>query len=549
MLPLSFFDTNCVVGQTVRSTPDQMHSAEQLLAEMDHYGIAEAMVIHALGRQLHPIDGNREVLKVTANQPRLHPAWTAFPCGVVHEQPPAEEFLQQMRENKVGALYLFPNQFQFTLDDWCIDELLEPLADAGGPGGPGVPGVPGVPVVISPVATEGRDTFVQDGTDWNSVVNLCRRFPNLPVVISERRIRRSQRKMFKAFEACDNLHIDVSGPWLHRCIEFMVEKFGVERLIFGSNWPMFGQHMTLAMVANADLSDEDKQKIAGDNWRNMIRWCEPEHPVVPVSPPADEYVHFGRTGEKFEGMQFDDCHAHIGESSAHYFLDKAATDDLITLMDQFSIKETCIFGLTGIVCQDEPGNDIVTDAVARYPDRIVGFTMLNPHRGPEQMRAELQRGLDNGHRAIKLIQTYQGYPDEGPNIDVACQWAHDHGMIILNHYWGTPANMQRLVETYPNALFLTGHTTIAYADIMKKHDNLYVCSCPLLDPKSCERVVDAIGADRFMFGSDMVDLPVAWGLGPILFARISPEEKELILGGNLRRLLKKYSLVATESIS
>jgi len=35
---------------------------------------------------------------------------------------------------------------------------------------------------------------------------------------------------------------------------------------------------------------------------------------------------------------------------------------------------------------------------------------------------------------------------------------------------------------------------------------------------------------------------IAWGLGPILFARISPDDKEKILGGNLRRILSKYSL-------
>jgi len=77
---------------------------------------------------------------------------------------------------------------------------------------------------------------------------------------------------------------------------------------------------------------------------------------------------------------------------------------------------------------------------------------------------------------------------------------------------------------------------------MKKYPNLYVCSVPLLSPRACEEVVDAIGADRFLFGTDLLDLPIGWGLGPILFARISPEEKRLILRENLKRILSKYSL-------
>src|SRR5690606_33175192 len=97
-------------------------------------------------------------------------------------------------------------------------------------------------------------------------------------------------------------------------------------------------------------------------------------------------------------------------------------------------------------------------------------------------------------------------------------------------------------STYPDACFFTGHTTMAYADIMKKHENLYVCSCPVHTPRIVEQVVAAVGAERFMFGSDLTDLPVAWGFGPILFAHISEAQKRLILGENLRRVLERYSL-------
>jgi predicted TIM-barrel fold metal-dependent hydrolase len=158
------------------------------------------------------------------------------------------------------------------------------------------------------------------------------------------------------------------------------------------------------------------------------------------------------------------------------------------------------------------------------------------------MRRELERCAELGMRGIKLIPTYQGYPEEGANIDVACRWAHEHKQIILNHYWGGAEQMERLADTYPNACFFTGHTTTQYADLMLRHKNLYVCSCPVHQPRIVEEVVQAIGAERFMFGSDLTDLPMAWGFGPILFARISEAEKRLILGENLRRVLQEYSL-------
>ena len=125
---------------------------------------------------------------------------------------------------------------------------------------------------------------------------------------------------------------------------------------------------------------------------------------------------------------------------------------------------------------------------------------------------------------------------------MACQWAHERKQIILNHNWGPPAHLERLLAACPDACFINGHTSLAYADLMARYPNLYVCSCPLLGPRECEEVVERIGADRLLFGSDLQDLPIAWGLGPILFARLPVEQKRMILGGNLRRLLAEYSL-------
>ncbi len=76
---------------------------------------------------------------------------------------------------------------------------------------------------------------------------------------------------------------------------------------------------------------------------------------------------------------------------------------------------------------------------------------------------------------------------------------------------------------------------------MKRHKNIYVCTVVILGPQECEQVVARIGADRLLFGSDLLDLPISWGLGPILFARISPAEKRLILGETLERILERYS--------
>jgi len=531
------FDAACVVGRHCRLGPGGLHSAADLLAEMDHHGIAEALVVDSLSREHHPTDGNARILEAAAASPRLHPAWAALPPGTAEDQPEPETLVRQMRERGVGALFLFTGHYRFGLADWCLDDLLGPLADAR------------VPLFINPNPAGHGGV---DQTDWHGVVALCRRWPALPVVVSEYRIRTSQRTLYRALDACPNLRLELSAYWLYRGIEYIARRWGPERLLFGSNWPTFGQAMTLATLTCADIDPDAKRRIAGDNLRELLRWAEPASPPEPdaqrpepaFSPPpaADPLVAFARTGRRPADLRICDCHGHLGGRSMWYHVPDGSTDVAVAEMDRLGVERACVFSFAGVSSDECFGNDIVADAVARHPDRFIGFTLLNPHRGRDAMLHELERGAALGLRGVKLIASYQGYPTEGPLIDVACQWAHERKQIILNHNWGSAEQIERLLATYPHACYIAGHTTTAYADVMTRHDDLYVCSCPLLTPRRCEEVVAAIGPDRLLYGSDLQDLPIAWGLGPILVARIPEAHRRLILGDTLRRLLTRYSL-------
>jgi len=523
------FDANCQVGRHLKLQAGGPHTVEDLLADMDHCGISEALVLDCVSRENHPADGNRRILETTGPHPRLHPAWVALPPSETEEQPEPEVLLQEMRRHHVGALFLFPRLYHFSLADWCIDALLEPLADAR------------VPVFLKydELALGG---WPPDTTDWDEVVAVCRRWPDLPVIVTEERIRHVNRMVYRALDACDKLHLELSGYWLHRGVEYITARWGAERLVFGSCWPYTGQACTLATLTTADIHEADKRRIAGDNLRALMTWCQPERPRVETPPPDDEYAAFAQSGERPEDMTFLDCHGHLGGRTRSYHVPDGTLDGIVADMDRLGVETVCAFSFTAARSDERPGNDVVIEAVRRFPDRFVGFAALNPHRGGEMMLAELRRCAEHGLRGIKLVTSVQGYPDDGPDIDLACQWANERRQIILNHTWGSAENMERLVSAHPEACFFTGHATSAYAAIMERYANLYVCSCPVHGPRDCEDLVNAIGADRLLFGSDLQDLPIAWGLGPILLARLSRQDKQLVLGENLRRILERYSL-------
>lgn len=524
--PLVNFDALCYLGRRGRMHEGEPETAQDLLAALDHFGIHEALVVDPLASEANPTAGNARILAHTREHPRLHPAWVGL-MPQSRELPPPRELVARMRDERVGALFLYYRRFDVRLDDWGVDELLAALQAAR------------VPLFLCP--DPQGDGWPADRTDWAGVVALCRRFPELPVVVTKSRIYPGQRAAWAALAACPNLRLDAAGLWLHHAIEFACREFGSHRLVWSSRLPARNPGGMLMQIHYSELGPEELRAIAGGNLRQLLSWNENIRFVgEEVSfPEADDALHrAARERRPFSGERFLDCHGHIGGASTSHVV-HATPADLVREMDRFGIARCLVFGLEGVSSDETYSNDVVAATVRQFPDRFIGFTLVNPNHGERLLHQELERGLALGMRGVKLICDYQGYPTEGPLVDVACEFAHEHGQFILNHNWGLAAQLSRLCLTYPRACFITGHSSTAYGEVAREAPNLFICTCPCIDWGMAERLVEIYGADRILFGSDLTDLPIGWGLGQIVYARLAESDKRKILGGNLARLLRR----------
>ena len=508
------------------TTAEQPTTPKAILEAMGRFGISEALVRDSLGEIGDACAANLAVVEHTRSEARLHPVWTILPPRT-RDVPPPEEMLHQMRDSGVAAAWLPYGAFGLPLEDWCVDQLLGPLAESR------------VPVFVSPL--DRREGEAADQTDWRGLVRICRAFPDLPVVLTESRIYKTQRALFAALEACPNLHVDLSVLWLHRIIELVCREFGPRRLVFGSQLPYRDPGAVIMQLSYADVSASALALIAGGRIREMISW----NPSVQIASapvmfpaPMDPLHRAARDRADLSGESFYDCHGHVGfANQRHVVCDSPA--ELVREMDRFGLRVCCVF--TWIGGGNLPrANDQTFQAVKHFPDRFVGFTALNPNHGQAEAESELKRGLAHGMRGIKLVSSIHRYPSDGPIVDSACRFAHEHRQFILNHTWGPPSVMATFCRKYPNACFITGHSEGSFAELVREFDNLHICSCPFLRWGQTEEYVRLYGADRILFGSDLLDLPIGWGLGPILYARIPESSKRLMLGGNLQRLLARY---------
>lgn len=255
MSSLGFFDAHCYVGRYKAFQPGSFYRTDDLLRQMRYYGITEALVTHAMSREHHPLDGNAAVIEETRGRQNLHPGWAVLPSAS-GELPKPAEFVQQMLANGVRAARVFYGSYKFAISEWCIGDLLAELESHR------------IPTFLDP-DTE-LNTWCDDQFDLDAVDALCSRHKNLPVILSEARIRSSNRALYQLLARHPNLHIELSGYWGYHAIEFVTREFGAHRLLFGTRMPVRDPACAIGQVAYSDISEHEKRMVAGDNLRRLL---------------------------------------------------------------------------------------------------------------------------------------------------------------------------------------------------------------------------------------------------------------------------------------
>ncbi len=245
-------DANATIGRSMIRPP--FVSAEELLGEMAHLGIETALVTHVLQREHHPAVGNRAVMEALAGHASLLPAWTFLP-DYTRELPPADAYVAEMLAVGVRVAKLYPQAYFTPLPDWMPDSLWTALERHR------------VPTFICPGLPMQP---ARDALEREALHQLCLDHPGLPVIAGEYRIRTELRALYRLMDQCPSFHVELSGLWGHRAIEFICRTWGPERLVFGTNLPSRDGASTIAQLMYAEIDESAKAAIGGGNLRRLI---------------------------------------------------------------------------------------------------------------------------------------------------------------------------------------------------------------------------------------------------------------------------------------
>ena len=239
-------------------------------------------------------------------------------------------------------------------------------------------------------------------------------------------------------------------------------------------------------------------------------------------------------------------------------MDRAGIEKAVLLGWYWEHQETC-----------ELQNRWYSGWTRAHPDRLLAFAAVQPNSGDRGLE-DVRRALDAGFCGLgELLPQAQGWSFEDANWARLVALAVERDMPINLHVSSAVAgnttskttpldDFVRLVKRFPGATFILAHWGGGLpfffeckAGLRQAFQNVYFdtsASSLLFDKNVFRRVVDLVGAERVLFGTDYPLLcypretrtpDLVRPLADAADAGLTGDELDLVLGGNLRRLLKR----------
>jgi predicted TIM-barrel fold metal-dependent hydrolase len=226
---------------------------------------------------------------------------------------------------------------------------------------------------------------------------------------------------------------------------------------------------------------------------------------------------------------------------------------LIGYADRMGIERLVIFMGDRLVNDPSPEelrrqNDQVLQALNHSHHRAFGFVYVSPKHVAASLR-EIDRCVRDG--PMVGLKLWVAARCDSPEADALVHRATELNAVVFQHTWikaggnepgeSTPMDLAALAARHPDAALICGHTGGQWELGIRAVRGLPNVAIDLggFDPTAgvVEMAVRELGARRVLYGSDAAGRSFASQLAKVLGADIPDEDRRLILGENLRRLL------------
>ncbi|UCD72872.1 MAG: amidohydrolase [Candidatus Bathyarchaeota archaeon] len=242
-----------------------------------------------------------------------------------------------------------------------------------------------------------------------------------------------------------------------------------------------------------------------------------------------------------------DAHCHLGKT----FRREWKATDLIQTMDTFGIDQSIVFPTANFDDNNfSNSNKRIAEAVVEFPDRLVGFARVNPHRSRKAVQ-ELKRSVEVLElKGVKLHPTMEVFPANSRIVHPIMRAATELGIPVVFHSgtapYALPSQIADIAIKFPRIPVIMAHMgkglPVEAIAAAKRSNNLVLETSGASSRIGLlEGAVKTIGVDRIVFGSDWPCCHPAPEKMKIDVLELSEKEKQAIFSRNIKRILSEES--------
>jgi hypothetical protein len=267
------------------------------------------------------------------------------------------------------------------------------------------------------------------------------------------------------------------------------------------------------------------------------------------------YAELKRNGAaSLKSYRIWDGHCHMADFEGETPTQKMAS--MLRLADRMGIERMCIFLGYPFNFNADPKemrreNDQVLEAVAHSEGRAYGYAFMSPAY-PDACVDEVNRCIRDGPMIGVKFELDTPKLASAPEMDPIIARVGELKAVVMHHTYikttgnmvgeSTPMDLVPLARRHPSTTIIRGHTGANW-DIgiraIRDTKNVYADLCGS-DPLNgyTEMAIRELGVERVMYGSDIGGRGVASQLAKVMGAKMPEAARRMILGENLRRLLR-----------
>lgn len=242
---MRFIDASCRLGRPAAFGEGMPWETEEILEVMDRCRIETAYAYHIVAKDGEVADGNELIVEEVKKSPKLQPQWCVIPATFEEFFSP-EALHEKMKAGNVKTLRIAPRSYAHSAEPYAMGALMELAADCH------------IPVFFDYGEAVGDKMY-----------DLCSAYPHVKFVVTNTAYSLN-RFLGPVLDVCGNLYVGTGNYVVHNGLQTFCRYYSADRLIFNTNLPTGSAVAAVSLVSLADISKEEKEKIAHGNLESLL---------------------------------------------------------------------------------------------------------------------------------------------------------------------------------------------------------------------------------------------------------------------------------------